>query len=185
MTRSRLSGWLRNSNRNLQHAIADRQSNFQACSFNHSDISPFTINDLRLRTDREDANCVTPRNVSQSLTRVSSIAGSRTRSSPTRIAIALRGLGRLVRRVSMRADSAGGCCRWLEYREKEFREWRDQSSRTRTSAPLLRFGAHRPRPCCRPRVARPARSDHPRTISPFGACEIVNHHPGFRGCSTC
>ncbi len=40
MTRSPLSGWLRNGNRNLQHTIADRQSNFQACSFNHSDISP-------------------------------------------------------------------------------------------------------------------------------------------------
>ena len=39
-TRSRLSGWLRNGNRNLQHAIADHKSNVQACSFNHSDISP-------------------------------------------------------------------------------------------------------------------------------------------------
>jgi hypothetical protein len=35
-----LTLWIRNRNRNLQHAIADRQSNFQACSFNHSDISP-------------------------------------------------------------------------------------------------------------------------------------------------
>ena len=39
-TRSRLSGWLRNSNRNPQHTIDHRQSDFQACSFNHSDISP-------------------------------------------------------------------------------------------------------------------------------------------------
>ena len=29
-----LSGWLRNGNRNLQHAVANRQSNFQTCSFN-------------------------------------------------------------------------------------------------------------------------------------------------------
>jgi len=31
---------------------------FQACAIDHSAISPFTINDLRLRNDREDANCV-------------------------------------------------------------------------------------------------------------------------------
>jgi hypothetical protein len=46
----------------------------QACSFNHSDISPFTINDLRLRNDREGANCVRPPNVPRSLTGHSSIA---------------------------------------------------------------------------------------------------------------
>jgi hypothetical protein len=40
VTWSRLSRWICNRNRNLQHAVADRQSNFQACSFNHSDISP-------------------------------------------------------------------------------------------------------------------------------------------------
>ncbi len=40
MTRSPLSGCLRNGNRNLQRTVADRQSNFQARSFNRSDISP-------------------------------------------------------------------------------------------------------------------------------------------------
>jgi hypothetical protein len=40
VTRTLLTLWICNVNRNLQHAIADRQSNFQACSFNHSDISP-------------------------------------------------------------------------------------------------------------------------------------------------
>jgi hypothetical protein len=39
-TRSRLTGELRNGNRNLQHAIANGRSNFQACFFNYSDISP-------------------------------------------------------------------------------------------------------------------------------------------------
>ncbi len=33
------------------HTTDHRQSDFQACSFNHSDISPFRINDLRA-TDR-------------------------------------------------------------------------------------------------------------------------------------
>ena len=56
MTRSRLSSCLRNGNRNLQHAIADRQSNFQACSFNHSDISPFRINSLRAVADQITRN---------------------------------------------------------------------------------------------------------------------------------
>jgi hypothetical protein len=55
-----LSLWIRNSNRNLQHAIADRQSNFQACSFNHSDISPFRINNLRSRTIRIPAIVMSP-----------------------------------------------------------------------------------------------------------------------------
>jgi hypothetical protein len=44
MTNVQLTLWIRNGNRNLQHAIADRQSNFQACSFNHSDISPYFWN---------------------------------------------------------------------------------------------------------------------------------------------
>ena len=47
MTYARLSLWICNRNRNLQHAIADRQSNFQACSIDHADISPFRINKLR------------------------------------------------------------------------------------------------------------------------------------------
>ena len=38
-TRSPLSNCLCNDNRNLQHAVADRQTNFQACSFNLSDSS--------------------------------------------------------------------------------------------------------------------------------------------------
>ena len=74
----RLSLWIRNGNRNPQHAIADRQSNFQACAIDHSAISPLTINDLRLREHLEDANCVRPRNVLQSLTRFSSIAAAPT-----------------------------------------------------------------------------------------------------------
>jgi hypothetical protein len=47
VTRARLTLWIFNSNENLQHAIAGRQSNFQACSFNHSDISPLRVNGLR------------------------------------------------------------------------------------------------------------------------------------------
>jgi hypothetical protein len=39
VTGARLSGWICNGNRNPQHAVADRQSNFQACSLNHADIS--------------------------------------------------------------------------------------------------------------------------------------------------
>ena len=30
---------------------------FQACSFNHSDISPFKINNLRSHSDRDTADC--------------------------------------------------------------------------------------------------------------------------------
>src|SRR4026209_333988 len=40
---------------------------FQACSFNHSDISPFRLNDLRLRARRDPADCDTSSNVSRSL----------------------------------------------------------------------------------------------------------------------
>jgi len=39
VTRAQLTLWIGNSNRNLQHAVADRQGNFQACSIDHSDIS--------------------------------------------------------------------------------------------------------------------------------------------------
>jgi hypothetical protein len=49
VTRTRLSLWICNSNRNLQHAIADRQSNFQACAIDHSAISPIRIKNLRYR----------------------------------------------------------------------------------------------------------------------------------------
>ena len=55
MTNVQLTLWICNGNRNLQHAIANRQSNFQACSFNHSDISPFRINDLRAIQDKSIA----------------------------------------------------------------------------------------------------------------------------------
>ncbi len=37
--------------------VAGRQSNFQACAFNHSDISPFGIDDLQPRLSSQDANC--------------------------------------------------------------------------------------------------------------------------------
>jgi len=41
---------------------------FQACSFNHSDISPFRINALRSRADRDHGDCDRSSNVSRSLT---------------------------------------------------------------------------------------------------------------------
>jgi hypothetical protein len=47
---------------------------FQACSFNHSDISPFRINHLQRHQREGITNCVRPPNVPQSLTGVSSIA---------------------------------------------------------------------------------------------------------------
>jgi hypothetical protein len=40
VTCCRRSGWICNGNRNLQHAVADRQSNFQVRSFSHLEISP-------------------------------------------------------------------------------------------------------------------------------------------------
>ena len=40
VTVMRLTGWICNGNQNLQHFVDDRQLDFQACSFNHSDISP-------------------------------------------------------------------------------------------------------------------------------------------------
>jgi hypothetical protein len=45
----------------LFHCIA-----FQACSFNHSDISPFRINDLQSRLNLGTENCVRPPNVPRS-----------------------------------------------------------------------------------------------------------------------
>jgi hypothetical protein len=42
--------------------------NFQACSFNPSDISPLRINDLRSRAERDHGNCDKSSNVSRSLT---------------------------------------------------------------------------------------------------------------------
>jgi len=104
VTRRLLTLWICNGNRNLQHAVADRQSNFQACSFNHSDISPFRINNLRAakhqiiarrlrlptsltsrvnptvygrRTAPVRGNCVTPRNLLRSLRTLTREAGSR------------------------------------------------------------------------------------------------------------
>jgi hypothetical protein len=48
--------------------------NFQACSFNHSDISPFRINDLQSRRHPRSGIVSDLCNVPQSLTGVSSIA---------------------------------------------------------------------------------------------------------------
>jgi len=47
---------------------------FQACSFNHSDISPYRINDFQLRQTPISPNCVRPWNILRSLARISSIA---------------------------------------------------------------------------------------------------------------
>ena len=47
---------------------------FQACSFNHSDISPFRIRDLQSQLSPATGNCVRPPNVRRSLTVISSIA---------------------------------------------------------------------------------------------------------------
>ena len=74
MTRRLLSGWLCNANRNLQHTIADRQSNFQACLIDRSSISPFRINDLRVFNVRDIADCDKSPNLPRSLTGFSSIA---------------------------------------------------------------------------------------------------------------
>jgi hypothetical protein len=41
---------------------------FQACSFNHSDISPFKINNLQWQLNRGTGNCVRPPNVPRTLT---------------------------------------------------------------------------------------------------------------------
>jgi hypothetical protein len=47
---------------------------FQACSIDHSDISPFRINNLRTHNDQEFADCDKSSNVPRSLTGLSSIA---------------------------------------------------------------------------------------------------------------
>jgi hypothetical protein len=79
------------------HSVQLTETAFQACSFNHSDISPFRINDLRaawnriaqkplhgypirrvlpfqsfadMRNANEDRNCVRPSNSSRSLTAI-------------------------------------------------------------------------------------------------------------------
>ena len=57
-----------------------RGINFQACSFNHSDISPFRISYLRSRNGQECANCVRPPNVSLGHLRAFSIINLRPRS---------------------------------------------------------------------------------------------------------
>ena len=51
---------------------------FQACSFNHSDISPFRISSLRPPIDPESRDCDTPPNVPRSLAGLSSIAAAET-----------------------------------------------------------------------------------------------------------
>jgi hypothetical protein len=63
--------------------------NFQACAIDHPAISPFRINDLREGNDRDDAICVRPPNVSQSLTGASSLAAADRRRD-------LSSIGRLV-----------------------------------------------------------------------------------------
>jgi len=70
---------------------------FQACSFNHSDISPFRINDLRWFVNRDSADCDKSSNVPRSLAGFSSIDRG-CRSRPL--------LARLRCSVSMRAVSA-------------------------------------------------------------------------------
>jgi len=47
---------------------------FQACSFNHSDISPFRINNLQHRLKDDCGDCDKSSNVPRSLTGFSSIA---------------------------------------------------------------------------------------------------------------
>ena len=47
---------------------------FQACSIDHSDISPFRINGSRVAPNDYLRNCVRPPNVPRSLTGISSIA---------------------------------------------------------------------------------------------------------------
>jgi hypothetical protein len=47
---------------------------FQVCSIDHSDISPFRINNLRTRNDQDFADCDKSSNVPRSLTGFSSIA---------------------------------------------------------------------------------------------------------------
>jgi hypothetical protein len=47
---------------------------FQACSFNHSDISPFRINNLRTRKSQNSGIMISPPMCSRSLTGFSSIA---------------------------------------------------------------------------------------------------------------
>jgi hypothetical protein len=49
---------------------------FQACSIDHSDISPFRINNLRTRHDQDSADCDRSSNGPRSLTGFSSIAAT-------------------------------------------------------------------------------------------------------------
>jgi hypothetical protein len=49
---------------------------FQACSIDHSDISPFRINNLQSRTGRDQSDCDKSSNVPRSLTGFSSIAAA-------------------------------------------------------------------------------------------------------------
>ena len=53
-----------------------RRSGEAAKADNHSDISPFRINDLQRLSHKENENCVTPHNVARSLTGISTIAAA-------------------------------------------------------------------------------------------------------------
>ena len=56
------------------HSVCVARTAFQACSIDHSDISPFRINDLQSRVDQDSADCDKSSNVPRSLTGFSSIA---------------------------------------------------------------------------------------------------------------
>jgi len=50
------------------HSVSLAGFAFQACSIDHSDISPFRINDLRPRVNRDSVDCDKSSNVPRSLT---------------------------------------------------------------------------------------------------------------------
>jgi hypothetical protein len=56
------------------HSVSVARLAFQACSFNHSDISPFRINNLRSLIERDSRDCDQSSNGPGSLTGFSSIA---------------------------------------------------------------------------------------------------------------
>jgi hypothetical protein len=145
--------------------------NFQACSFNHSDISPCRINNLRSRLSGKNANCVRPSNVSRSLAGISSIAAdgrsvedARTSSTtPTRCATAMDRRGSCTTVTSRGCSHAKDGCAPSRTRGSS-REW--YRSVNRSSNPDATK-------CSSPSVQRSTRDQLPRTSaneSPLSRC---------------
>jgi len=172
VTSARLTLWICNGNRNLQHAVADRQSNFQACSFNHSDISPFRINDLRAIQDKSIAK----RSSDPAVLRwylVSAVYGQRQRRHRVNCVIPLNVVPSLtgVPTFHSRCTLSEVCPERSFLSNRSSRRLAPDPSPPIAKLPVNRPGAAPPRPrACsssRARISKPSRSEHSKKSCPI------------------